>query len=100
MLFALCGDVLFMACLSESFLKLAKKLPRELLSRTCVRVGRFEHGRRDCPLRLCTCIIHGKISCQVPVVRYVSFGPHHIATRSIHWSTKLAHMQHVFSRAP
>ena len=30
----------------------------------------------------------------------LKFGPTSIAPRPIHWSTKLAHMQHVFSRAP
>ena len=59
----------------------------------------FEHGRDDCPLGVHTRIMHRKMSCRVPVMRYVSFGPRPIATRFTHRSTKLVRMQHVFRRA-
>ena len=48
---------------------------QELLSKACVRAGRFEHGKRDCPPRVYTCIIHLKISCRVPSHAICQFWP-------------------------
>ena len=62
--------------------------------------SRAASSMAGCPLGVHTCTIRRTMSCRSFSHAPCQFWPTSIAPRSIHWSTTVDHMQHVFSRAP
>ena len=98
MLFPFWGDVLFAFALPRCSFGCVILLLADM-SMFFVSCS-FERGRDDRPLRVHTCIIHRDDFLPSASHATGQCWPTSIGTRSIHFSTKLAHVEHVLNRAP